>query len=113
MKNGKLFFKNTHEENKQIEMAVDAKEAPDEFFFVHIKFKTEAFTYVSMLQTSCVIFIRQCHKQGLITNLKKEMLEKYIMQVGVNKELRSLLGTLLLSNLQETISRVRLNLKSE
>ena len=36
--NGKFIFKNTHEDNKQVEMAVDAKEAPEEFFFVNIKY---------------------------------------------------------------------------
>ena len=35
---GKFIFKNTYGDNKQVEMAVDAEESPDEFFFVHIKF---------------------------------------------------------------------------
>ena len=35
---GKFVFKNTYEENKQLEMAVDAEEAPEEFFFLHIKY---------------------------------------------------------------------------
>ena len=30
-------FKNTYAENKQVKIRVDADEAPDEFFFVHIK----------------------------------------------------------------------------
>ena len=37
MQNRKFFFKNTNEKKNQVEMAVDAKQAPDEFFFVHIK----------------------------------------------------------------------------
>ena len=37
MHNGKFVFKNTHEDNRQVEMAVGHKDAPDEFFFVHIK----------------------------------------------------------------------------
>ena len=39
MHNGKFVFKNTHEKNKQVEMAVHAKEAPEEFFFVNIMYK--------------------------------------------------------------------------
>ena len=37
MQDGKFFFKNTHENKKRVEVAVDDKEAPDDFFFVHIK----------------------------------------------------------------------------
>ena len=38
MQDGKFVFKNTHEDNKQVEIPVDHKHAPEEFFFVHIKF---------------------------------------------------------------------------
>ena len=31
-------FKNTYEEKKQVKIEVDSEEAPDEFFFVHIKY---------------------------------------------------------------------------
>ena len=31
-------FKNTYEEKKQVKIKVDSEEAPDEFFFVHIKY---------------------------------------------------------------------------
>ena len=31
-------FKNTYEDNKQVKIKVDAEEAPDEFFFVNIKY---------------------------------------------------------------------------
>ena len=34
----KFFFKNTYEEKKQVKIKVDSEEAPDEFFFVHIKY---------------------------------------------------------------------------
>ena len=37
MYDGKLIFKNTYAEDKQVQMAVDAEEAPEEFFFLHIK----------------------------------------------------------------------------
>ena len=33
---GNFIFKNTYADNKKVEMAVDAEEAPEEFFFVHI-----------------------------------------------------------------------------
>ena len=33
-----LVFKNTYEDNKQVKIKVDSEEAPDEFFFVHIKY---------------------------------------------------------------------------
>ena len=35
---GKFVFKKTYADNKQLEMAVDAVEAPEEFFFIHISF---------------------------------------------------------------------------
>ena len=34
----KFVFKNTYEEKKQVKIEVDSEEAPDEFFFVHIKY---------------------------------------------------------------------------
>ena len=37
--NGKFIFKNTYEDNKQVKIAVDADEAPEEFFFVNIQKK--------------------------------------------------------------------------
>ena len=36
--NGEFVFKNTYENNKQVKIKVDSEEAPDEFFFVHIKY---------------------------------------------------------------------------
>ena len=36
--NGKFVFKNTYVKDKQLEVAVDAIEAPEEFFFVHINY---------------------------------------------------------------------------
>ena len=38
---GEFVFKDTHGDNEQIKIAVDAEEAPDEFFFVHIRMKNE------------------------------------------------------------------------
>ena len=35
---GRFVFKNTDAQNKQIKTAVDAEEAPEEFFFVHINY---------------------------------------------------------------------------
>ena len=35
--NGEFVFKNTYENDKQLKINVSAEEAPDEFFFVHIK----------------------------------------------------------------------------
>ena len=37
--NGKFIFKNTHSNNKQIEIDVDDETAPDVFYFVHISVK--------------------------------------------------------------------------
>ena len=34
---GEFVFKNTYEDNRQVKIKVDSEEAPDEFFFVHIK----------------------------------------------------------------------------
>ena len=34
---GKFIFKNTHSDNKKFEIEVNHNDAPDEFFFVHIK----------------------------------------------------------------------------
>ena len=34
-------FKNTYEGKEQVEMAMHAEEAPTEFFFVHIRYKTK------------------------------------------------------------------------
>ena len=34
---GNFIFKNTYAENKQVQIAVDADEAPEEFFFIHIE----------------------------------------------------------------------------
>ena len=34
----KFFFKNTYEKDRQVKIKVDSEEAPDEFFFVHIKY---------------------------------------------------------------------------
>ena len=39
MENGNFIFKNTYSDDKQVEMAVDAEEAPDEFFFINIDYK--------------------------------------------------------------------------
>ena len=35
---GKFIFKNTNEENKQVQMPLDHEDAPEEFFFVLIKY---------------------------------------------------------------------------
>ena len=44
-----------------------------------------------MLRTSCKVFIRQCHEQGLIGDQKRKDAEWYIMQEKVHCELRNLL----------------------
>ena len=36
---GKFVFKNTYADKKEYEIAVDHQDAPEEFFFVHIKYK--------------------------------------------------------------------------
>ena len=38
---GKFVFKNTYAENKKVKIKVNAREAPDEFFFVHIQLDTD------------------------------------------------------------------------
>ena len=123
----KFFFKNTYEEKKQVKIAMDEKDAPDEFFFVHIKLapgapasiKTRS-SVASMLQKSCTVFIRQCHGQGLINDDKKEKLEEYIMNEEVHSEIRKQMsmlepkssnkdGDCQLAYLRGIISRVRPN----
>jgi hypothetical protein len=37
--NGEFVFKNTQSNNVQVKVPVNAPEAPDEFYFVHIKVK--------------------------------------------------------------------------
>ena len=39
---GEFVFKNTYENDKQVKMKVDSEEAPDEFFFVHIKLESSS-----------------------------------------------------------------------
>ena len=39
--NGEFVFKNTQRGNFRVTVPVDASEAPDEFYFVHIKVKEE------------------------------------------------------------------------
>ena len=34
-----FIFKNTYEKDKQVKIAMDDKDAPNEFFFVHIDYK--------------------------------------------------------------------------
>ena len=122
----KFFFKNTYEEKKQVKIAMDDNDAPDEFFCVHIKLapgapasiKTRS-SVASMLQKSCTVFIRQCHEQGLIDDDEGD-LEEYIMQKEVNSEIRKQMSMLepkssnkdgddQAAYLREIISRVRPN----
>ena len=37
IRDGKFIFKNTHSDNKKFEIEVNHDDAPEEFFFVHIK----------------------------------------------------------------------------
>ena len=41
IKNDTFVFKNTYEVDKQVRIAMDHKDAPSEFFFVHIRRKIE------------------------------------------------------------------------
>ena len=72
-------------------MAVDAKEAPEELYFLHIKFTPYSgeirSSCASMLCTSCILFIKNCHEQGLIDDWKKTRLEKYIRSEAVYREI--------------------------
>ena len=84
--------------NKQIKMAVDAAEAPEEFFFLHIDYTPSSSLKISllcasMLQTSCIVFIRQCHQQGFIDDLEKERLEKYILEDSVCRDITEQMKT--------------------
>ena len=45
----KFVSKKTYADNKQLVMAVDAEEAPEEFFFVHISFTPSIKTRLKML----------------------------------------------------------------
>ena len=72
-------------------MAVDAEEAPKEFFFLHIKCSnsfTTRFSCASMLRCSCFVFIRQCFEHGLISAWKREELEKCIRSEEFYREIR-------------------------
>ena len=120
---GKFVFKNTYAENKRVKMDIDAEEAPEEFFFLHINLtvfslKTR-FSCASMLRTSCILFIRQCYQQGLIDDEKRKQLEKYMMEEKVHVEIRNLMMMTLVPKplhedgdrqaayLRATVSRVR------
>ena len=123
IENNTFVFKNTYEKEKQVEIPMDHDDAPDEFFFVHIKFFslpwTTRLSCASMLQTSCVAFIRQCHEQGLFNGDKKEDLEQYITDEWVQSEIRNLMVTLVQepldkygdcqAYLREMVSNVRQN----
>ena len=37
--NQEFIFKNTYESDKQVRVAMDDEDAPEEFFFVHINYK--------------------------------------------------------------------------
>ena len=86
-------------------MAVDAEEAPEEFFFLHIKLEPSSLAArsicASMLSTSCIVFIQQCYRQGLINDIKKENLEDYIMTEEVHCEIRNLMITLVPKQLED------------
>ena len=121
--NDTFVFKNTYEKKKQVKIPMDHEDAPDEFFFVHIKLTPSCKTrssIASMLQMSCIVFIRQCHQQGLIDDEKKQDLEQYIMKQEVHSEIRKQMSMLepkssnkdsedQVAYLRKIISRVRPN----
>ena len=84
-----------------------------------------AFSCATMLRTSCVIFIGQCHKEGLIGEERKNELEQYITADKVHSIIRNLLMMVLIPRklhvddesqaayLRATVSRVRSNLKNK
>ena len=39
IENQTFVFKNTYEDKKQVEISMDDKDSPEEFFFVHINYK--------------------------------------------------------------------------
>ena len=108
--------------NMQIKMAVDAEEAPEEFFFLHIKLTPSSslkisLSCASMLQTSLIVFVRQCYEQGLIAEMKKQLCEFHIEKESVF-EIYEQIKTLLTNSsnkddeckstyLRELVSRVR------
>ena len=123
IKNDTFVFKNTREVDKQVRIAMDHTDAPSEFFFVHIKLSPSCQTRsscASMLQTSCIVFIRQCHEQGLINDEIKENLEEYIMREWVHNKIRKQMSMLesktsskdgddQAANLRGIVSKVRFN----
>ena len=122
IENNTFVFKNTYEKKKKVKIPMDHDDAPDEFFFVHIKLATLLSIQSScagMLQTSCIAFIRQCHEQGLFNDVKKEDLEEYIINEWVQSEIRNLMVTLVQepldkygdcqAYLREMVSNVRQN----
>ena len=74
-----------------------------------------------MLRTSCLIFIRQCHKKRLIDDKTRKELEEAILKEEFHCELRNLLMMVLVPRplhedgerqaayLRATVSRVRFN----
>ena len=106
-------------------MAVDAEEAPEEFFFLQIKFTPSSslkisLSCASMLRMSYIVFIRQCHQYGHINDEKKKFLEEYIMKDSVYQDIHEQMKTLITKSsdkdsddqaayLREIVSRVRLN----
>ena len=118
---GKFVFKNTYADNKQIKMAVDAEEAPEEFFFLHIKLTPSFFlkmrfacsaSCVSMLQTSCIVFIQQCHEQGLINDEEKRRFKQYIQYQKVQSEIQNQMKALVTRVLDDERNRQAVYLRA-
>ena len=75
-----------------------------------------------LLQTSCIVFIRQCHEKGLINDEKKEDLENYIMEdrdfCRIHEQIKALVPKQLedgddqAAYLRAIVSRVRFNYNS-
>ena len=116
--NGEFIFKNR--DGNKVKVPVASQDAPDEFYFVHIKVKQAAIEeirlaipWVLMLQKSCKLLIEQCHECGIIYDgKKKKCLERITKGTFHDDTLRSLMKILSPhSVLKDTVSRVRIELK--
>ena len=124
--NGEFVFKNTYRRMRllnqsggdyQVKVPVASQEAPDEFYFVHIK-ATEGTIYLAipcvlMLQTSCEQLIEQCHEFGIVTDKRKKDCLSLITREDFHVDTRTSLTKILLpcSALTAAVSRVNIELK--
>lgn len=129
--NDEFVFKNTYrrldnyrgsgDSQYQVKVPVASHEAPEEFFFVHIKATQAAnetikrvehkmylaVTLTSMLRATCKLLIRQCHECGIINEERKKHCLKYAREMFHIDHRQSVMKIILPpSVLKDAVSRV-------